>query len=121
MRHSPHEAFPPPCYRDRIGSTHTRRRAAMTATEQATTPIGEGHYVRANDTDIYYVEAGAGEPLLLLHGGLVSTSPVWDGSPVAWVSHMAAFARHFRVIAPDLRGHGRTVNPVRGPILYPQL
>ena len=96
----------------------------MTATEQAVeqaATVGEGRYVRANGTDIYYVEAGQGEPLLLLHGALVSTSPVWDGSPVAWVSHLATFAQHFRVIAPDTRGHGRTVNPERGPISYQQL
>ena len=93
----------------------------MTATEQATTTIGEGQFVRANGIDIHYVEAGQGAPLLLLHGGLVSTSPIWDGVPVAWVSHMATFAEHFRVIAPDTRGHGRTVNPSGGPISYQQL
>ncbi len=93
----------------------------MTATGQATTTIGAGHFVRANGTDIHYVEAGQGAPLLLLHGGLVSTGPIWDGVPVAWVSHMATFAQHFRVIAPDTRGHGRTVDPGGGPISYQQL
>lgn len=93
----------------------------MTATAQATTTIGEGRYVQANGADIYYVEAGQGEPLLLLHGGLVSTGPVWNASPVAWGAHLATFAQHFRVIAPDTRGHGRTVNPQRGPILHDQL
>jgi pimeloyl-ACP methyl ester carboxylesterase len=93
----------------------------MTATGQATTAIGEGRYVRANGTDIFYVEAGQGEPLLLLHGGLVSNGPAWDGSPVAYVSHLATFAQHFRVIAPDTRGHGRTINPTRGAISYSQL
>jgi pimeloyl-ACP methyl ester carboxylesterase len=100
----------------------------MTATGPATTtagqhiaPIGEGRYVRANGTDIHYVEAGQGEPLLLLHGGLASTDTAWNGSPIAWVSHMAAFAQHFRVIAPDTRGHGRTVNPERGAILHSTL
>ena len=100
----------------------------MTATEgaigtanQQTATTGAGRYVRANGTDIYCVEEGQGEPLLLLHGGLVSTSPIWDGVPVAWVSHMSAFAQHFRVIAPDTRGHGRTANPGGGPISYQQL
>jgi pimeloyl-ACP methyl ester carboxylesterase len=96
----------------------------MMATEQAAgqaATVGEGRYVRANGTDIYYVEAGQGEPLLLLHGGVVSTSPVWAGVPVAWVSHMPTLARHFRVIAPDARGYGRTVNRSDGPILYAQL
>jgi len=87
------------------------------------TPIkqSEGRYVRANGTDIYYVEAGTGEPLLLLHGGMVSTNPIWAGVPVAYVSHMNTFAQHFRVIAPDARGYGRTVNAGGGSIPYTRL
>jgi pimeloyl-ACP methyl ester carboxylesterase len=101
------------------------KEAMMIATEPdaAKAPVnsGEGRYVRANGADIYYVEAGRGEPLLLLHGGAVSTSPVWAGVPVAYVSHMETFAAHFRVIAPDTRGCGRTVNPGGGPVLFTQL
>ena len=65
--------------------------------------------VRANGTDIAYVEAGEGAPLVLLHGGLASTGPLWAESPVAYVDHMTALAKHFRVIAPDTRGSGATV------------
>jgi 3-oxoadipate enol-lactonase len=79
----------------------------------------EGRYVHADGIDIYYVEAGQGEPLLLLHGGVVSTSPVWAGHPWAWVSHMDTFAQHFRVIAPETRGFGRTAHP-GGSIPYTQ-
>jgi pimeloyl-ACP methyl ester carboxylesterase len=82
---------------------------------------GEGRYALANGTDIYYVEVGQGEPLLLLHGGAVSTSPLWAGTPFAYVSHMDTFAEHFRVIAPDTRGSGRTVNPGGGPVSFTQL
>jgi len=82
---------------------------------------GEGRYALANGTDIYYVEVGQGEPLLLLHGGAVSTSPLWAGTPFAYVSHMDTFAEHFRVIAPDTRGTGRTVNPGGGPVSFTQL
>jgi hypothetical protein len=32
--------------------------------------------VHANGIDIYYVEAGEGEPLLLLDNAMVSTNPV---------------------------------------------
>jgi len=81
----------------------------------------DGRSVRANGTDIYYREAGTGVPLLLLHGGLVSTNPIWDVTPVSFGSHMELFAKHFRVIAPDTRGHGRTVNAGSGPIPYTQL
>jgi pimeloyl-ACP methyl ester carboxylesterase len=31
-----------------------------------------GGFIRANGIDIYYVQAGQGMPLILLHGGLVS-------------------------------------------------
>lgn len=67
--------------------------------------------VRANGIDIAFVEAGDGPPLVLLHGGFVSTGPAWADSPVAYVRHMAALAKHFRVIAPDTRGSGATVHP----------
>lgn len=80
----------------------------------------EGRYARANGIDHYYVDAGAGEPLVLLHGGMVSTNPLWAGHPFAYVSHMGALAAHFRVIAPDKRGCGRTVHP-GGQIPYTQL
>jgi pimeloyl-ACP methyl ester carboxylesterase len=85
---------------------------------EAPTQQREGRYVRANGTDIFYVEAGTGEPLLLLHGGLVSTNPVWDVTPVSYGFHMETFAKHFRVIAPDSRGQGRTVNAGGGSISY---
>lgn len=70
-----------------------------------------GGYARANGIDIYYVEAGEGEPLVLLHGGMVSTNPIWAGHPFAYVSQLDTLAEHFRVIAPDTRGYGRTVHP----------
>jgi pimeloyl-ACP methyl ester carboxylesterase len=67
-----------------------------------------GQYIRANGADIYYVEAGQGDPLLLLHGGFVSTSPVWTGVPVAYDSHLATFAEHFRVIGTRAGTAGRS-------------
>ena len=67
--------------------------------------------VRANDIDVAYVEAGDGPPLVLLHGGFVSTGPTWADSPIAYVRHVAALGKHFRVIAPDTRGSGATVHP----------
>ena len=51
-----------------------------------------GTYVSANGIDIHYVEAGAGEPLVLLHQGMVSTNPLWADSPVAYAGHMDVFA-----------------------------
>ncbi len=88
-------------------------------TEERSGAQSEGRYAHANGIDIYYVEAGEGEPLLLLHGGVVTTSPIWAGHPWAWVSHMDTLAEHFRVIAPETRGFGRTAHP-GGAIPYTQ-
>lgn len=45
-------------------------------------------------------ERGAGDPLVLLHG--------FTGAAASWDEHLDALAAQFRVIAPDLPGHGRT-------------
>jgi pimeloyl-ACP methyl ester carboxylesterase len=71
--------------------------------------------VRANGIDIHYVEAGQGEPLLLLDNAMVSTNPIWAPVPVAYACFLGALAEHFRVIAPDTRGSGKSVHP-GGPI-----
>jgi pimeloyl-ACP methyl ester carboxylesterase len=62
-----------------------------------------GQYVKANGLSMYYNEYGSGKPLILLHGGTVSSS--------MWQPHISSFARNFRVITPDSRAHGRTNNP----------
>ena len=52
------------------------------------------------DMKHYYIEQGEGFPLILLHG---------NGEDSSYFAHqMEPFARHFRVIAIDTRGHGRT-------------
>ena len=73
-------------------------------------PQTQSRLVHANEIDIHYLEAGEGEPLILLHGGMVSTSPIWTGVPISYASHMATLTARFRVIAPDTRGGGRTVH-----------
>jgi pimeloyl-ACP methyl ester carboxylesterase len=56
--------------------------------------------VAINGVDYYYEIYGKGEPLLLLHGGLMSLDMF---SPV-----LPAFIKHRQVIAVDLEGHART-------------
>ena len=87
----------------------------MSTQESTTAPHGQR--VHANGIDIHYLDQGEGEPLVLLHGGVVSTNPIWTGVPVAYASHMDTLAEHFRVIAPDTRGCGRTVHS-GGPISF---
>lgn len=46
---------------------------------------------------------GAGRPLVLVHGG--------HGSWTHWIRNLQDLSRSFRVIAPDLPGHGDTATP----------
>jgi pimeloyl-ACP methyl ester carboxylesterase len=56
--------------------------------------------IRINDADLFYEEAGTGEPLLLLHG--------LGSSTLDWEPQIKAFAPYFRVIAIDTRGSGKS-------------
>src|SRR3954447_16601875 len=73
----------------------------------------KGRHVRANDIDIYFVEAGEGVPVLVLDNAMVSSNSIWDGQPFAYTSFLERFAERFRVILPDTRGSGRTVHTGR--------
>jgi pimeloyl-ACP methyl ester carboxylesterase len=57
-------------------------------------------YVAANGVNYWFEIHGKGEPLLLLHGGLMSTQ--------AFGPNLAKLAEHRRVIGVDLQGHGHT-------------
>jgi pimeloyl-ACP methyl ester carboxylesterase len=75
--------------------------AALTLTANAAhaADVKTGH-AAANGINYYYEIHGAGEPLLLLHGGLGSTDMF---RPI-----MPQLTEHRQVIAVDLQGHGRT-------------
>ena len=59
-----------------------------------------GKYITLSNTDIYYEEYGSGPPLLLFHGGF--------GSIQDFQKVIPKLAKHFRVIAVDSPGHGRS-------------
>jgi len=54
---------------------------------------------------MYYEEHGTpdGPPLVLLHG--------FTQTGDSWSNQLASFGAHYRLLVPDLRGHGRTENP----------
>jgi len=81
------------------------------------TTAHQSHSVHANGIEIHYLDQGEGAPLVLLHGGVVSTNPIWSRVPIAYASHMEALAEHFRVIAPDTRGCGLTAH-AGGPVNF---
>jgi pimeloyl-ACP methyl ester carboxylesterase len=63
------------------------------------------NFISTNGIDVYYREYGQGQPLILLHGA-TDTQKLWE-------PHLEVFSKQFRVITPDSRGHGRTINPSR--------
>ena len=58
---------------------------------------------RLNGIEIHYVRAGAGVPLMLLHG--------WPEYWYAWRKLIPLLADGFDVVAPDLRGFGESGKP----------
>ncbi|WP_238010598.1 alpha/beta fold hydrolase [Dactylosporangium sp. AC04546] len=54
-----------------------------------------------------FLEAGDGEPVVLLHGGEFGAD-----AEVAWEHTIAALATRYRVVAPDQLGYGRTAKVV---------
>ena len=56
-----------------------------------------------NDIEMYYELRGEGEPLVLLHGG--------GGAGVNWELIFKEPPAGYRLVIPDLRGHGRSTNP----------
>ena len=60
---------------------------------------------RGDETNVRYLEAGDGPPVVLLHGvGL-------DAAGISWKHAIPALAEDHRVIAPDLPGHGESEKP----------
>jgi len=60
-------------------------------------------FLKRDNAAIHYQETGSGPPLILLHGFSV-TSAYWSKPGVT-----GQLAQRYRVIAADLRGHGRTL------------
>ena len=59
--------------------------------------------ITINQLQIHYEEAGSGAAILFLHG--------LGSCGQDWMLQVPVFQKTFRVIAPDLRGHGQTDKP----------
>jgi 3-oxoadipate enol-lactonase len=57
---------------------------------------------------LHYLDEGDGAPLVLLHS--------LGGSSTMWAEIIPALRQRFRVIAPDLRGHGRSTQGIAAEI-----
>ncbi len=72
--------------------------------------IGDSHFVTVGPHTIHYLEAGTGEPMIMIHGWLC-----WGAY---WKKVMPAVADRYRVIAPDLLGHGISDKPLDPSVSY---
>ena len=74
----------------------------MTSIDWTSEAMGSGQYAEVNGINLYYETLGAGQPMVLLHGGLASSEMF---GPI-----LPTLADHHQVIAVDLQGHGRTAD-----------
>ena len=65
--------------------------------------MGDRKYLDLHGDRVAYLDEGRGEVVLLLHG--------MAGSSQTWRSVMGPLSRNYRVVAPDLLGHGNSAKP----------
>ncbi len=66
----------------------------------------DGLYINANGAKFYYETKGSGEPLILLH--------YFSGNHAIWRPDLIdTLSKHYKIIIPDLRGHGLSSNPTK--------
>src|SRR6201999_3956254 len=65
--------------------------------------VTEMSYLDLHGERVAYRDAGAGEALLLIHG--------MAGSSATWRAVIPQWSKKYRVVAPDLLGHGESAKP----------
>ena len=65
--------------------------------------MSEMKFLDLHGDRVAYREAGAGEALLLIHG--------MAGSSATWRAVLPQLSKKYRVVAPDLFGHGESAKP----------
>jgi pimeloyl-ACP methyl ester carboxylesterase len=68
--------------------------------------FAEDKYFDSKGVKIRYVDVGTGDPIVLAHGILGTIESNWVGTGV-----LPMLATRFRVVALDLRGHGKSGKP----------
>src|SRR5439155_27129721 len=89
------------CATSGASACRSGRSTAATSPEAAEVP-----FVRANGLRLFYADAGAGPPLLLLMGHGLDHS--------FWAKQIPVYAPHFRCLALDNRGIGQSDVPPAG-------
>ncbi len=59
-------------------------------------------YANVSDIRLYYEDHGKDEPVIFIHGS-------FSRGDSTFTAQIPVFSRSYRVICPDLRGHGRTI------------
>jgi pimeloyl-ACP methyl ester carboxylesterase len=65
--------------------------------------VSEMKHLDLHGDRVAYRDAGAGEALLLIHG--------MAGSSATWRAVLPQLSKKYRVVAPDLFGHGESAKP----------
>ncbi|GAB2853067.1 alpha/beta hydrolase [Streptomyces deserti] len=68
-------------------------------------PASDVRFFPSADGDLAYLDTGSGDLVVLLHSGFVDHR-LWD-------AQIPALAARYRVIAPDVRGHGSSATATR--------
>jgi pimeloyl-ACP methyl ester carboxylesterase len=92
-----------------ISATEVMLLSAMALSQSSPAAPVKSGYAPVNGLKMYYEIHGAGEPLILMHGGVGSTG--------MFSAIMPTLAGSRRVIAVDLQAHGRTADIDR-PLSY---
>ena len=71
-----------------------------------TTSIVAKQTIDAGGIETSYLEAGAGEPVVMLHGSGPGVSALAN-----WQHNIGALSQRFRILAPDIVGFGATERP----------
>jgi pimeloyl-ACP methyl ester carboxylesterase len=71
-----------------------------------TTSIAAEHTIDAGGIETSYLEAGSGEPVIMLHGSGPGVSALAN-----WQHNIPTLSQRFRVFAPDIVGFGATERP----------
>src|SRR6202000_526222 len=66
-------------------------------------PMDEMRYLDLHGERVAYRDVGTGETLLLVHG--------MAGSSATWRAIIPGLSKKYRVVAPDLLGHGASTKP----------
>jgi pimeloyl-ACP methyl ester carboxylesterase len=91
-----------------LGGLNLLARRAAARREDIDPAVTEvpGSFIDVGGRRVHYVEAGAGEPVLLIHG--------WNGSTFDMRYTIAELSRYYRVVAVDLLGYGFSARPADG-------